>query len=155
MANSRQDREESVGSQQVDQFVNLQRRRDREANRTPNIRVEIVYSDHISRSYSRLGSHISHEEQMKNLRLEIDHLCKWLRRRVHARGDRTPPSSQSFDSEENHNYKQRSRTPPSESLMASSHIDCWEMHYKRRNRKSSGYEQGLVPNLYVTFYTPH
>ena len=40
MANSRQDREESVGSYHVDHFVNLERRRDREHNHTPSVKVE-------------------------------------------------------------------------------------------------------------------
>ena len=48
MANSKGDREESMGSQRVDQFVNLVRRRDREMDRSPSITVELVYSNHIS-----------------------------------------------------------------------------------------------------------
>ena len=61
MANSRQNREESVGLQRVNHFVSLERKRDREANRTPSVRVETDYMDHTSRSQSRPGSHISHD----------------------------------------------------------------------------------------------
>ena len=43
MANSRGDREESVGSQRIDQFVNLVRRRNREMDRSPSITIELVY----------------------------------------------------------------------------------------------------------------
>ena len=41
MAGSRKNREEFVGSQHVDHFVSMERRRDREANRTPSVRVEM------------------------------------------------------------------------------------------------------------------
>lgn len=44
MANCRQDQEEFVGSQRVDHFVNLERRRDREHNHTLSVRVEMQYT---------------------------------------------------------------------------------------------------------------
>ena len=50
VANSRQNRDESVGSQRVNHFVNLERRRDREANQTRKVRVEKNYTDHTNRS---------------------------------------------------------------------------------------------------------
>lgn len=90
VANSRQNRDESVGSQRVNHFVNLERRRDREANQTPKVRVETNYTDHTNRSQSSPGSHISHDQETRNLRLEIDHLCKKLHRRVHVKRDGTP-----------------------------------------------------------------
>ena len=93
MAGSRQNREESVGSQCVDHCVSLERRRDREANQTPNVRVETDYTDHTSRSHLRPRSHISHDEETRNLKLEIDHLRKKLHCRKHVRGNRTPPSN--------------------------------------------------------------
>ena len=34
-----------------------------------------------SRSYSRTGSHISYEEETRNLGLEVDHLCRKLHRK--------------------------------------------------------------------------
>ena len=63
MATSRQDREESVGSQHEDHFVNLERRRDREYNPTPSIRVEAQYTELTGRSHLRTGSHVSHEQK--------------------------------------------------------------------------------------------
>ena len=94
MANSRQNREESVGSQRVDHFVSLERRRDRESNRTPSVRVETDYIDHTSRSHLGPGNHISHDEETRNLRLEIDHLHKKLQRREHDRGIGRPHPTQ-------------------------------------------------------------
>ena len=67
-------REESVGSQREDQFVNLERRRDCKVNHPPS-----VHTSHTNRSHSRTGSHLSHGEETCNLKLEIDHLhrsCK-------------------------------------------------------------------------------
>ena len=40
MANLRNDREESVGFQRDDHFVNLERKRDRDHNPTSSVRVE-------------------------------------------------------------------------------------------------------------------
>ena len=76
MVGSRLNKEESVGSQRQDQFVNLERRRDREFNRTPS-----VHTTHTSRSHSRIGSHVSHGEETWNLRFEIDHLHRKLHRK--------------------------------------------------------------------------
>ena len=59
-----------MGSQHEDHFVNLEQRRDREVS---------VYTTHTSRSQSRTGSHLSHEEDTKALQLEIDHLNRKLR----------------------------------------------------------------------------
>ena len=44
----RGDREGFVDSQQVDQFINLERRGDREVVRSPSIRAKPIHSDHIS-----------------------------------------------------------------------------------------------------------
>ena len=49
--------------------------------------------DHTIRSHSRPESHISHDEETRNLRLEIDHLRKKLRRKEHVRQNRMPPSN--------------------------------------------------------------
>ena len=43
MANVGQDKEESVGSQRENQFVNLERRRDRQ--HTPSVMVESYYTE--------------------------------------------------------------------------------------------------------------
>ena len=59
------------------------------------------------------------------MQLEIGHL-KW--KLHHARRERTPSNSDvSSDDEEDANYKQRSRTPPSESFSYDE-----EHHHKRR-----------------------
>ena len=61
MANSRQNKEESVGSQRVDHFVSLEQRRDREHNQSPSIRVETQHTEHTDRTQLRTGSHVSHK----------------------------------------------------------------------------------------------
>ena len=103
MAGSAQDWEESVGFQRQDQFLNLKRMRDREVG---------MRTTHTSRSQSQGGSHISHEENTRNLQLEIDCLRRRLRR---ERRRRTPSDSNpSFEDEGDGSYRPRSRTPPSE-----------------------------------------
>ena len=49
---------ESIGSQLEDYFVNLERRRDREAS---------VHTTHTNKSQSQNGSHLSHEEDTRAL----------------------------------------------------------------------------------------
>ena len=61
--------EESIGSQRRDHFVNLEQRRDREIS---------VHTIHTSRSQSRSGSYLSHEENTRAMQLEIDHLKRKL-----------------------------------------------------------------------------
>ena len=122
----RGDREEFVGSQRVDQFVNLERRRDREMARTPNIKAKSVHLGHISRNHLRPRSHISWEQEMHNLRLKVDHLHRQLWHREHTREDRTPSTNQSSNSGEN--YQQRSKTLPSESFTTSSRSGGGEGH---------------------------
>ena len=61
MANLEQNREESIGSQREDHFVNLERKRDREYNPTPSVMVETKHTERIERSHSRTGSRVSHE----------------------------------------------------------------------------------------------
>ena len=105
MAGSGQDWEESVGFQRQDQFLNLKRKRDRDIS---------VHTTHTSRIQSRGRSYISQEENTKSIVLEIDHLCRRLRR---ERRRRTPsyfdPSS---DDDGDGSYRPRSKTPPSESF---------------------------------------
>ena len=67
MANLEHNREESVGSQRENHFVNLERHRDRENNSTPSFRVETQHTKHTG-SYSRSGSHVSHEQETQNLK---------------------------------------------------------------------------------------
>ena len=104
---SRSNREESVGSQCEDQFVNLERRKDREVND-----LSSVHTSHTSKSHSRTRSHVSYGEETQNLRLEIDHLCGKLCRKQRE----ASPLSFKTDSSENGSYRPRSRTPHSKSF---------------------------------------
>ena len=69
MVGLRLDREESVGSQNQDHFLNLERRRDWEVS---------VHTTHTSRSQSRNGSHVSYKKDTKAMQLEIDRLQRRL-----------------------------------------------------------------------------
>ena len=70
-----------------------------------------MHTTHTSRSQSRGGSHISHEENTKSLQLEIDRFCRRLRR---ERRRRTPSNSNpSSKDNEDGSYRPRFRTPPS------------------------------------------
>lgn len=120
-------REESIRSQREDHFVNLERRRDHKANRTPS-----VHTNHTSRSHSRTGSHVSYDEETRNLRLEIYHLRKKLR---HKQREASPSSSKT-DLDEDGNYRPRSKTPPNESLSLFPHLERDEW-YRRKKVKSS------------------
>ena len=114
MANLEQNREESVGSHREDHFVNLERRRDREYNPTPSVMVETKHTERIERSHSRTRSRVSHEYETQNLKLEIDHLLKKLRRRERNRRNSTPPLSEGLGENRDRSYRCRSRTLPSE-----------------------------------------
>ena len=121
MVGLEQDKEEFISSQCQDQFLNLEQRRDHEVS---------VHTTHASRSQSRGGSYISHEENTKSMQLEIDRLC---RRLCHEQQRRTSSdSSPSFDDDGDGSFRPRSRTPPSESFSCDE--DC---HYKRRSNSPS------------------
>ena len=118
MAGSRQDREESISSQHQDQFLNIEWRTDCEVS---------VHTTHSSRSQSRGGSHISHEENTTSLQLEIGHLHRRLRR---ERQRRTPSDSdRSSKDEEDGSYRPKSKTPSSESFSYNE-----DRHYERRSK---------------------
>ena len=104
-------REESVGSQCENQFVNLERRRDREVNH-----LSSVHTSHTSRSHSSTRSHVSHREETWNLRLEIDHLC----RKLCCKQREASPLCSETDISENGSYRLRSRTPHSKSFFVPS-----------------------------------
>ena len=73
---------ESIGSQRQDDFLNLERERDREGS---------MHTMHTSRSHSQVGSHISQRQNNnKAMQLEIDNLKKKL---CHTQQKRTPSSS--------------------------------------------------------------
>ena len=65
MVGSRLDKEESMGSQHQDHFLNIKRMRDQEIS---------VQTTHTGRSQSRSGSHVPYEKDTKTMQLEIDHL---------------------------------------------------------------------------------
>ena len=73
MVRSSPHQQESMGSQRQDDFLNLECKRDREGS---------VHTTHTSKSYSRVGSHVSQEQNNRAMQKEIDHLKKELR---HAR----------------------------------------------------------------------
>ena len=62
--------EESIGSKRQDDFLNLERKRDRE---------DSTHTTHTGKSHSRVGSHISQEQNERAMRREIDNLKKKLR----------------------------------------------------------------------------
>ena len=96
---------ESIGSQRQDHFCDLEGKRDREGS---------VHTTHTSKSQYWGKSHVSHEENARNMQKEIDHLKRSLR---HERRKRAPSNSDfSFDGEEDGSYRRRSRTPPSGSF---------------------------------------
>ena len=104
MVGSGPNHKESVGSQCQNQFLNLERRRDREVN---------IHTTHTSRSQLRSGSHVSHGENTRNMQLEIDYLWRKLR---HKQRRGTPSSSEpSFNDDNDDSYRPRSRTPSSKS----------------------------------------
>ena len=107
MVGSEPNREESIGSQRQDHFLNLQRRRDREVS---------VHTTCTGGSQSRSGSHISHENDTKSMQHEIDRLQRRLRC---ERRRRTPLNSDiSSDDDRDGSYRPESRTL----LVSPSHV---------------------------------
>ena len=88
---------------------------------------------------TRTGGHVSHEQETRNLRSEIDYLRQKLSRKVHDRGNQTPPSS---SRSEDGSYRPRSKTPLSESFSTSSHLDKVERHSKWHGENSSPKSMG-------------
>ena len=113
--------EESIRSQRQDHFVNLECRREWEVS---------IHIGHTSKSHSRSGSHLSHEENIRAMQLEINHLKRKL---CHERQRQTPSKFDFFsDDEEDGSYRPRSRTPPNESLSYDE-----DYHQECRNKSSS------------------
>ena len=117
---------ESVSVHQQDDFLNLERERDRE-----NYHVSSVHTTHTSGSHFRRRSYISHGwDDNKVMQREIDELKKQLHR---AQRKQSPSSSDvSSNDEEDTIYRQRSRTPPSESFSYDE-----ERLYRRKHRSPS------------------
>ena len=142
MATVGQDREESIGLQRENQFVNLERRRDRQ--RTPSIMVESYHTEHTERSHLKTRSHVSHDQETWKLQLEIDRLRSKLRRRERERRSPSSLPSDSFRGTRDRSYCRKSRTPSNESYSASSHQDKWEKSSNRREKRSSHHGMGNV-----------
>ena len=118
MVGSGPHQQESTGSQRQDDFLNLERKRDREGS---------VHITHTSRSHSRVGSYVSQEQHNRAMQLEIDQLKRKLH---HARQERTPPPNfdVSFEGEKDASYRRRSRTPPITNVDTKAHlVEAWEM----------------------------
>ena len=89
-----------------------------------------MHTTHTSRSQSRGGSYISHEENTKSMQLEIDCFCKRL---CQERRRRTPSGSDpSFDDDGDGSYRPKSKTPSSESFSYDE-----DHHYKWRSKSPS------------------
>ena len=96
---------ESGGFQHNNSVVNPQRRGDHEGN---------AHTTHTSKSQSRGKSHVSHAKNERDMQREIDELKKELR---HPRRRRPSPDSElSSEETDDATYRQRSRTPPSETF---------------------------------------
>ena len=88
-----------------------------------------------SKSHSRGGSHVFHEENARAMQLKIDHL---KRRLCHEQRRRTPSNSKvSFGDERDASYRPKSGTPPSESFSCDKdyHHEC---RYKSPPHKGLG-----------------
>ena len=107
---------ESANVHQPDDFLELERKRDKENYQKGS--VHTIHTDGIN--FQRKG-HVSHErDDDKTMQREIDDLKKQLRR---AQQKRSPSSSDvSSHDEEDTVYRQWSRTPPSKSF------SCEEEH---------------------------
>ena len=117
---------ESMGSQRQDHFCDLEQKRDREGS---------VHTTHTGKSQSQGKSHVSHEENARNMQLEIDH----LKRSLHHERRRQAPSNSNYssDDEKDADYRQWSRTPPNESFSYDE-----DYRHERRNRNSSSGDMG-------------
>ena len=116
MAGSSPHQVESANVHQPDDFLELERKRDKE-----NYQEGSVHTIHIGGIDFQRKGHISHKrDDDKAMQREIDDLKKQLRR---AQQKRSPSNSDvSSNDEEDTIYRRRSRTPPSESF------SCEEKH---------------------------
>ena len=86
-----------------------------------------MHTTHTSKSQSQGKSHVSHAKSEKDMQCEIDELKKKLRRirRRHS----SPDSELSSENTDDAIYRQRSRTPPSETFSGDE-----EYRHKRKNK---------------------
>ena len=115
---------EFANVRQQDEFLNLERERDRQ-----NYQEGSVHIIHTDGSGFRRKRNVSHErDNDKTMQQEIDDLKKQLRQAQQKQS--LSSSDVSSNDEEDTIYRQRSRTPPSESF------SCDEKHPYRRKRRS-------------------
>ena len=117
---------EPARSQQQGNFPNPERDRNEENGR---FRKGSTHTTQTSKSHSHMGSHVSQSQNDEQaMQREINDLKRKLRHAQRRRSHSSPdiPS----DDESDNDYRQRLRTPPSETF---SHE---ERHYWRRKRKS-------------------
>ena len=116
----------SARSQQQGNFPNPERDRNEENGKFREGSVNTIQT---SRSHSRVGSHVSQRQNDEQaMQREINDLKRKPR---HAQRRRFHPNLDlPSDDESDDDYRQRSRTPPSETF---SHE---EEHYQRRKRRS-------------------
>ena len=122
---------ESANVHQQDDFLNLECKRDRE-----NYQEGSVHTIHTSGSSFRRRNHMSHKrDDNKDMQREIDDLKKQLHRTQQKR------SLSNFDvssnDEEDTMYRQRLRTPPSESFSYDE-----ERYHRKKCRSPSRKEVG-------------
>ena len=135
MANTGQDKEESVGSLKENHFVNLERRRD--GQHTPSIMMESYHTECTERNHSMFRSHTSHDLEKQKLQQEIDRLCSKLRHREHKRRNPPPSPSDGSRGSKDNSYHWKSGTPFSESYSASLNKDRWEKSSHDRKKRAS------------------
>ena len=111
MANVGQDRVESVSSLRENQFVNLERRRDRQ--HTPSVMVESHHTKCTQWSHSKSRSHAFLDLETRKLQQEIDRLNNKLRRKGRKRISPSSPPSDGFRGSRDSSYCRRSKTPSS------------------------------------------
>ena len=108
----------SIRSQSQNPFVNLEWRRDRERS---------VHSTRTRRSQLQGKGHLSEEENIRALQLEVDQLKRKLRHAQRRQASSSPDASP--NDEKDGSYRPRSKTPPSESFSYEE-----EHHHKCRHK---------------------
>ena len=96
-----------------------------------------MHKTHTSKSQSRGKSYVSHAKNERDMQREIDELKKELRRVQRRRS--SPDSELSSEETDDATYRQRSRTPPSETF------SCDE-EYRHRRKNRSPLHKGLENN---------
>ena len=110
MAGSSPHQAESANVHQPDDFLEFERKTD-----WGNYQEGSVHTTHTSRSGFRRKDHVSHkQDDDKAMQQEIDDLKKQLRRTQQKQSLSSPDVSS--NDEEDIIYRQRSRTPPSDSF---------------------------------------